>query len=237
MAYIGALIGLLAFYVCCIANMSRMKNTKLFNGVFSASVILCYLYLVIRVYLSVGFDDWNFQNALPTANVSPFMFFLVGFVYLIPMKVRKHLYLLISLLSVGMLLSSVFGCLYNASINYKFHLHFLADYFAHIMLSLWGVYLVKSRQVALAKKNLLISASMIVGVALLMLALNVIFDTAFFGLSLNGKHNIYNFVLTNNAYLSAALYFFGLICVLGLGYLYVSFFAGKDAAGEKDDCR
>ena len=70
-----------------------------------------------------------------------------------------------------------------------------------------------------------------------MMIVNVIFDTAFFGLSLNGKHNIYNFVLTNNAYLSAALYFFGLICVLGLGYLYVSFFAGKDAAGEKDDCR
>ena len=50
-----------------------------------------------------------------------------------------------------------------------------------------------------------------------MLVLNLIFDTSFFGLSLRGKHNIYNNVLTNNSYLSAALYFFGLICVLLMG--------------------
>ena len=61
---------------------------------------------------------------------------------------------------------------------------------------------------------------MIIGAAFFMMILNVIFDTAFFGLSLNGKHNIYNFVLTDNSYLSAALYFLGLLCVLGLGCLY-----------------
>ena len=119
-----------------------------------------------------------------------------------------------------MLLSSVFGCIYNASINYKFHLHFLSDYFAHIALSLWGVYLIKSRQVELTKKNVIASSGIMIGVAFTMLTLNVIFDTAFFGLSLNGKHNIYNNVLTKSSYLSALLYFIGLIGVLGMGYGY-----------------
>lgn len=220
MLYILSLIFLLVFYICIIINMKYMKNTKLFNFIFSTVVFVCYLCVVIRVYCSVGFDDWNFQNTLPVANVSPFMFTLVGILYLFPVKMRKHLYLLISLLSVGMLFSSILGCIYNASIHYKFHLHFLSDYVAHVMLSLWGVYFIKSGQVKLEKKNSLISASIILGVALVMMVLNVIFDTAFFGLSLNGKHSIYNNVLTDNSYLSAVLYFVGLLCILFLGYAY-----------------
>ena len=57
-------------------------------------------------------------------------------------------------------------------------------------------------------------------VAIVMMVLNVIFDKSFFGLSLNGKHNIYNCVLVQNSYLSAAIYFTGLVGVLMLGYFY-----------------
>ena len=235
MAYIISMILLLVFYVFVLVNMKHMSNTRLYNYIFSIPVIACYLHVVIKVYCSVGFNDWNFQNTLPVANVSPFMFTLVGIIFLIPLKIRKHLYLLISLLSVGMLLSALLGCVYNASINYRFHLHFLSDYFAHIMLSLWGVYLVISRQVQITKKNLLTSSGIIIGVAITMLILNLIFDTAFFGLSLNGKHNIYNNVLTDNSYLSAALYFIGLIGVLGLGYFYVSILSKKITMSDKTD--
>ena len=233
--YIISLIALLAFYVCVMLHMKHMKNTKLFNYIFSIVVFVCYLYVVICAYCSVGFYDWNFQNTLPIANVSPFMFVMVGFIHLIPLKLRKHLYLLISLLSVGMLLSAGLGCIYNASINYKFHLQFLSDYFAHIMLSLWGVYLVKSRQVSLTKRNVLTSSGIIIGVALFMLILNVILDTAFFGLSLNGKHSIYNMVLTDNSYLSAALYFLGLVAVIGMGYLYSYLFSRKNMGKHSEE--
>ena len=227
MTYVISLLCLLAFYVCVIANMKRMKNTKLFNCLFSIAIFLCYLYVVIKVYSSVGFYEWNFQNTLPVANVSPFMFTLVGIIHFLPSRIKKRLYLLISLLSVGMLFATISGCIYNAYINYKFHLHFISDYLAHILLSLWGVYIIKSQQVELNKKNALISASIIIGVALVMMVLNVIFDTAFFGLSLNGKHNIYNVVLTDNSYLSALLYFLGFSFVLGLGYIYSYFLSPK----------
>ena len=129
-----------------------------------------------------------------------------------------------------MLISPIVGCIYNASINYKFHLHFLSDYVAHIALSLWGVYFIKSRQVELTKRNNATSAGIIIGAAFIMLILNVIFDTSFFGLSLNGKHNIYNSVITENSYLSAVLYFLGLICVLGIGYLYSLLMSRKNIA-------
>lgn len=119
-----------------------------------------------------------------------------------------------------MFLSSVFSCLYNAIIDYKFHIHFTYDYVSHFALSLFGVYIIRSGQVILNTKNVLTSASLIFGAATLMMILNVIFDTSFFGLSLNGKHNIYNNVLVDNSYLSALLYFLGLGVVVALGYAY-----------------
>jgi multisubunit Na+/H+ antiporter MnhG subunit len=89
------------------------------------------------------------------------------------------------------------------------------------------VYLIKSGQVELNKKNALVSGAIIVGVAIFMLVLNVIFDTAFFGLSLNGKHSIYNVVLVESSYLSAVLYFLGLFGVLSMGYIYSRLIARK----------
>jgi len=141
--------------------------------------------------------------------------------------VKKHFLLLISLLSVGMFLSSALGCIYNAVINYKFHIHFTYDYVSHFSLSLLGIYVIRTKQVTLNIKNALISSSMIFGAAGVMLVLNAIFNTAFFGLSLNGKHNIYNNVLVDNSYVSALLYFLGLGLVLLLGYAYSSIFAKK----------
>ena len=226
MPYIIALFLLLAIFCVGCALVWRARASTLVNIVFALSVYAAYLFVSLTVYLDVGFHDWNFQNTLPTANVSPFMFTLAPLSLLLPKKARRYAFLLISLLSVGMLLSGVLGCIYNAAIGYKFHFHFFMDYLAHILLSLFGIYLVRSRQVDLTPVAALISGSVIFGSALLMLILNLIFDTAFFGLSLSGKHNIYNVVLTDSSYISALLYFIGLSGVLALGY-FASRFLSK----------
>lgn len=220
MMYIITAFLLILLYICAIFCMPYMRSTKFWNLAFTVSIFALYLNVVLKVYFDVGLYDWNFQNTLPVANVSPFMFASVLVIHIFPSKVKKHFYLLISLLSVGMLLSPLLGCIYNAAINYKFHLHFLCDFLAHILLSLWGVYLIKSKQVEPKVKSSVISASIIIGAAFVMLVLNLIFDTAFFGLSLYGKHNIYNNVLTENSYLSAILYFTGLTAVLLMGFVY-----------------
>ena len=219
MSYIIALTVLVSLYICAVYLMKYMKNVEVWNWIFSSSVFVLYISLSLKVYFDVGFYDWNFQNTLPVANVSPFMFSIVLIIQLLPEKIRKHFYLLISLLSVGMFLSAAFTCLYNAMRNYRFIPHFMLDCLAHYLLSLWGIYLVRTKQVEIKRKNLLISSSIIVGVAFLMLILNLIFDTSFFGLSLNGKHNIYNLVIVESSLLSAVLYFIGLLFVLLMGYV------------------
>ena len=218
MGYIVAAGCFVAFYILWVKNMGRIGCHRLVNMIASLSVYLMYLSLVYVVYSDVGFYDWNFQNTLPMANVSPFMFSVMPLTWILPKGAKKYLYLLISLLSVGMLFSAISSSLYNAIIGYKFHWHFMLDYVAHLILSVWGIYLVKSGQVTLCKRDCLISGSLIVGVAFVMMMLNVALDTAFFGLSLSGKHNIYNNVIVDSSALSALIYFVGLVVVLLLGY-------------------
>ena len=227
MGYIFTLCALLAGYGTVIYLMQYFKNTKLTNYIFCAVVTACYATLAVIVYKDVGWYDWNFQNVLPCANVSPFMFTLAPLTFLFRGKARECLWRLISLLSVGMLFSSVLGCINLTIIHYAFHFHFLLDYIAHITLSLFGVYLVKSGQIDLDFKKCLKSGAIIVGVATCMVVLNLIFDTSFFGLSLRGKHNIYNNVLVDSSYLSALLYYVGLTAVLAFGYAFGKCFERK----------
>ena len=224
MPYLLTLALLIALYATAIYLMKYIKNPKVANPIFVALVFIPYVMLSLTVYIDVGFHDWNFQNTLPVANVSPFMFTCIPLALFLPKSVKKHFLLLISLLSVGMLLSSVFGCIHNAVINYKFHIHFTYDYVSHFTLSLFGIYVIRSKQVTLNKRNALISSSIIFGATTVMLLLNIILDTAFFGLSLNGKHNIYNNFLHESSYVSALLYYTGLSVVLLLGYAYSSVF-------------
>ena len=220
MGYIITAVCLVAFYALAIWGMRYITKPSLVNALASTLIFSLYLYVVLHAYLSVGFYDWNFQNTLPTANVSPFMFSLMPLAWILPKKARGYFFLLISLLSFGMLCSSILSCAYNAARDYAFHLNFLADYVAHILLSLWGVYIVRSKQVVLTGRECVKSGALIVGVAFVMLILNLIFDTAFFGLSLTGKHNIYNVVLVKSSLLSAVLYISGLVAILFLGYAF-----------------
>ena len=225
--YILALAFLCAFYAGGVFFMKYVRHFQLANVLLTCLVFIPYVCLCTIVYKDVGFDDWNFQNTLPVANVSPFMFSLMPISLCLPKKIKPHFYLLISLLTVGMFFSSIFGCIYNAAINYKFHFHFMLDYMAHIFLSLFGVFLIRSNQVKLTLKNCMISGSILLGSATVMLILNLIFDTSFFGLSLRGKHNIYNNVIVENPYLSAVLYYIGLIGVLALGFVLQKALARK----------
>ena len=218
MAFIITLIVLLLAFGGAIFLMKYMKNQKLWNAVFCLFVFGLYYACVLVVFLDVGANDWNFLNTLPIANVSPFTFTLAPIILIMPNVLKKPFHLLISLLSVGMFLSPVISCIFNASRNYVFEIQFLFDYLAHFLVSLWGIYLVKSNQVNLDKISAIISGSIMLFVSIAMLILNLILDTSFFGLSLKGKHNIYNVVLVENSYLSALIFFLGLTAVLALGY-------------------
>ena len=226
--YILTLVVFCFLFAVSIYLMKYIRNIQLFNLIFIALVYIPYICVCIIVYKTdTDINRWNFLNTLPVANVSPFMFSIMPILLILPKKIREYVYLLISMLTVGMFLSPAFGCIGNAMRNYNFHFHFALDYLSHFALSAFGIFLIRSKQAKFNSKNCIISGSIIFSVATIMLLLNVIFDKAFFGLSLNGKHNIYNMVLVNNSYLSALIYYIGLACVLMLGMAVCKLFNSR----------
>lgn len=224
MLYLISLIVLIPLYIIGIFFIDKLKKTKIVNTIFILLIYSLYLFVVIRMLINVGVKDWNFQNTLPTANVSPFMFNLVFISLFLPKKVKKVIYTLVCLLSLGMVIAGSFSFIGNYLRNYKFHLTIFFDTLAHFLLSLFGIYLIKTKQIELTKKMVTISSLFIVFVAIIMLILNLIFKTSFFGLNLYGNHNIYNMVLVKNKYLSTLIYFVGLNLVLIIGYFYQKIF-------------
>lgn len=226
--YILALILMCALFVIGVYLMKYIRRIWLADFIFSAVIYISYICMSIYIYKTdTDPGRWNFLNTLPVANVSPFMFSIIPIILILPKKLKKHFHLLISLLSVGMFLSTVLGCIGNAARNYNFHFHFMLDYLSHFALSAYGIFLIRSKQVKLSFKNFVISSSILFGVATTMLILNVIFDTSFFGLSLNGNHNIYNMVLVDNSYLSALIYYLGMAVVLLSGAMVCKLFSTK----------
>ena len=218
--YITLAVLLVIYALTILFVLDKLHNTKIYNLVFCLVTVVCYIGVVIVALVQNGWSDWNFLNTLPIANVSPFMFFVCPIYLILPKKGKDYFLNLISLLSLGMIISPVFSIVYNIYRDYAFHAQFLLDYVAHLSMALWGIYIVKSGQIELKIKHSIFSGLLIVIVAFIMLVLNLVFDTAFFGLSLRGKHNIYNAVLVENSFLSCLIYFSGLIVVLVLGYLY-----------------
>lgn len=218
MIFIIVLLSLLVMYAITVSLMRYMRNVKIANLIFFGLTFGVYIVYVFMVYSDVGAESIYFHGVLATANISPFMFTVLPIIYFSRGKLKEYLYLLVSLLSVGMFFSPFFNAISYAVSGVPFHVIPVLDYVGHLSLSLWGIYLVRSGQVTLNPKKALTSGLIIVGVADIMLVLNLIFDTAFFGLSLKGKHNIYGNVLTENSYLSAIIYFAGLAVILLLGY-------------------
>ena len=218
--YLVTLAVLFILFTVAIFFLKKLKNTFLWNIIFISAIFLFYVSVVVTALIRNGPNDWNFQNTLLTANISPFMFTICPIYLFLPIKIRKCFGALISLLTVGMILSPSIGCIYCFSISYKYHFFFSLDYITHFIFALFGIYLIQSKQVELNIKNSLIGGSLIIGVCLIMLIINLIADTSFFGLSLRGKHNIYNQVITDNSYLSALIYFSGLLIVLCAGFLF-----------------
>ena len=229
--YLVCIAVLYLAFVLILFLMKHFKNEVLTNAIFCSLIVFSYLGVVLIAYYQNGVDDWNFQNTLPTANVSPFMFAACPLFFLLPKSIRVYFSTLISLLTVGMILSPTFSCIFFFIRNYSFHFQFFLDYAAHIAMALWGVYLVWSKQASLKKIDCIIGGGIIVFVAFIMMILNTFFDTSFFGLNLSGKHHIYNQVLVSNSFLSAGIYFLGLFAALFAGYFFQKLLSRFDKLG------
>ena len=63
--------------------------------------------------------------------------------------------------------------------DYNFYWNFLLDVINHVLLSLYGVYLIKIKDIYFKRNKQISSASIIVVVAIVMLIINIVLKTSF----------------------------------------------------------
>jgi hypothetical protein len=204
-----------------------INKSKVINILLPIIIFTLYCTCITGLFFECGFYSWNFNNALPTGNVSPFTYCLCFLTLFVPKKIRKYLYTLISFLSLGMCIAGLHGLVSNVINQRSFWWIYCLDLFTHGIIAWFGIYLYKTGQDFTKKINQTKSALIIVGVALVMLVLNLHFGTAYFGLSLRGNHSIYGMVLCKSSILSALIYFIGLLVVLYFGGLFQKLLSKK----------
>ncbi len=188
------------------------------NLVFVWGIFSLYLLTFFILLFTHETDAKLFQNALPIANISPFVFFTLPLALLPPFK--KVLFPLITFLSVGMIFSIEISNIRFIESNTSYNFALTLDGLAHVGYTLFGIYLVVSHQVRLNLRSFLLGGVSILSVVAAILVLNYILHTSFFGLNLYGEHSIYELVICSSSILSATIYILGLIFFLILGYVF-----------------
>ncbi len=232
--YILAVLLSIVLYAIGLVFMKYLVKYRKFSDIdFPFMIFILYFIEIVLLLVEAGVENWDYFTLLPLGNIGPFMFFTLPFLFLLPKKVRKYYLTLVVLLSPAMLIYGLFDGIVLVISGRQAYATYVIDIFAHALFAVYGVYLVRSGQVDFDVKKSLISGSVILGVALLMLVLNAIFRTPFFGLSLYGEHNIYNIIFLKSAALSIILYFVGVAVALVIGYFFGKYLSlALDALGR-----
>lgn len=210
----------------------KVLPQKLMNIIFVIIIFVPYLGVLHFAATSVGFKDWNFLNALPPANVSPFSFTMCLFTLVLPKKIKGVIFRVFSFLVVGMFFAAIITDVLWIMDHKVYHFFRCLDSLSHLCISLFGIYLVLTKQVEVNVKSFIKGFITMFSVVAVMIILNVTCGTAFFGLAFDGRHNIYSMVLTKSPYLSAFLYMTGLAAVLVSSY-FVELFVTKKVLENK----
>ncbi|MBP5404350.1 MAG: hypothetical protein J6Y74_00115 [Clostridia bacterium] len=219
--YVLAVLISIVLYALGLVFMKYLVKYRKFSDVdFPFGIFVLYFIELVLLLVEAGVEHWNDLTLLPLGNIGPFMFFTLPFLFLLPKRIRKYYLTLVVLLSPAMLIYGLFDGILLVISGRQAYATYVIDIFAHTLFAVYGVYLVRSGQVDFEVKRSLISGSIILAVALLMLVLNAIFRTSFFGLSLYGEHNIYGIILLKSAALSVILYFLIVSVALVVGYFF-----------------
>lgn len=160
----------------------------------------------------------HFHLIHPLANLSPTLFTITTVFIFVPRKYRTVYYALVGIMAPAMMLAGIWNSISSCfGVPPWLYVCMIFDILAHLLFAVFGFYIYRNRIIEFNKKQIISAISVIAFFVVLVIVLNVIFDTDFYGLNFNGKHNIYNIVITSNSWLSNGIYLLGLSGLITLG--------------------
>ena len=206
-------------------KLIKKNNKKEINFYYSILIFLFYLFGV----LVSSFKEYgnNLQMVTPLSNVSPLLFTLTLISIFLPENWRNRVYKFMCNFNIVMIVAGFISIIYSLVVCPFYFKFLIFDEFAHITYCLFTIYLLKSGQVTISKKDFgfnCLTMALILG---LVFGLNLIFNWNLFGLCLNDGYGIYGNKIFGNCHLSNLVYVCALALVMVLSYYLSKLFKNK----------
>lgn len=214
------MLGLLTIvYFCSLLLICLYKehiNVKIGNLIF---VIIDVLFFFSWNYASYQ-KGWLDDGFMTLGNISPFIFTLIPFTYMMKDKVKEFAFSAISFLWFGMFIAMYVSpeYAYLFGFNHEANLLYTSEAVCHMLASLFGIYLIITGQVRVEIKNLFKSVVFMYCVIGFGVFLNYVFHKSHFGMDPYGDYSIYMIDIFGSFEATFLAYLLGVFVVLTLGW-------------------
>lgn len=214
MLFIVTVVFLLALFLMCIFR-PRLKNPIINPLLLFATAVFLFAW-TYATYLHNGLKGF-----LTFDNISPYICTIIPLTAFMNKRTRDFVRPAIAFLGFGMFLamfiSPEFEYLFNYHQNTK--LIHVSEAACHLIMGLYGFYLILSDKVKLTIANLAKALTFIYISIGFMVFLNFVFHRSYFGMNMYGDHSIYFLRIFDTFETTLIAYLLGVYVTMMLGFL------------------
>ncbi|MBE5753325.1 MAG: hypothetical protein E7343_04590 [Clostridiales bacterium] len=210
------IVTFLYFFSLTLMCFYREKmNPKFWNVVFVVADVIFF-----ACWNLAGYEKGWMKNRFMTLdNISPMMCTAIGLLFLMSPKTQDCCKCAVTFLSFGMFCAMLISPerAYLFSFDEQADFLYASEALCHMVMALFGAYLILSKQVKLNAKYFFKSAVFVYSVVGFGVLLNFVFNKDFFGMAPYGDYNIYGIRLFGSFWATLAGYLVGIFLVLLFG--------------------
>ena len=190
-------------------------NVKICNALFVIVDLLFYFIWNVGMYE----EGWLKGSFATLDNISPMIFTVIPLTVFMKDRIKDFAFSAIAFLWVGMFLALFISPEYTYLYNYRTEasLVYTGEALCHMLASLFGIYLILTKQVKLEFSTWIKSMIFLYSIILFGVCLNVLVHKSFFGMDPYGQYSIYFMDLFGTFEATLVAYLLGIMVVLTLG--------------------
>ena len=190
-------------------------NVKFWNKVFVIADLVAYSCWNYAAYHA----GWLSTGWMTLGNISPLMFTLILFTPFVKDNVKDCIYSTLACLNLGMFVAMLVSPEHDYIFNFNTEATFIytSEAVCHMLCSLFGIYLVLSKQVKANFKQWLKGTATLLSIITLGVILNFVFHRNHFGMDPYGNASIYMIDIFDGFWPTLVAYYFGVVLILTLG--------------------
>lgn len=224
---------LAAIYLASLTLMCLYRdsiNIRVFNICFVILDVIFYFIWNVGMYESGWLDD----GFATLENISPMIFTVIPLTVFMNEKTKQYAHSAIAFLWIGMIVAFFISPqqAYIVSNRKEASLVYTGEALCHMLASLFGIYLILTKQVKLNFQSWVRSLTFMYAVVLFGVTLNYLFHKQNFGMDPYGDYSIYFIDIFGTFEATFAAYLFGILAVLTVGmevgYLLERLIAGHN---------